>query len=66
MIKKYHGKDGKIDMCKGLYDWIEEERMEGKREGVAVWSFLRGSAGVRKRQTGKDGVTLSNIIQFNK
>lgn len=33
-IKKYHGKDGKIDMCKGLYDWIEEERMEGKSEGM--------------------------------
>jgi hypothetical protein len=33
-IKKYHGRDGKIDMCKGLYDWIEEERMEGKSEGM--------------------------------
>lgn len=26
-------KDGKVNMCKGLRDWIEEERQEGKKEG---------------------------------
>lgn len=26
-------KDGKVNMCKGLRDWIEEERQEGKEEG---------------------------------
>ena len=44
-IKDEYGKEGKIDMCKGLADWIAEEReagietgritgrLEGRREG---------------------------------
>ncbi|MCM1088903.1 MAG: hypothetical protein NC419_12150, partial [Muribaculaceae bacterium] len=27
---------GKVNMCKALEDWIEEERAEGKIEGVIL------------------------------
>lgn len=29
----YKGKDGKIDMCKAMQDWSEEERAAGRAEG---------------------------------
>ena len=32
-VKKYHGKEGKIDMCKGLEGMLEDSRMEGHAEG---------------------------------
>ncbi len=32
-IKDKHKKGGKIDMCQGLREWIEDERNEGKAEG---------------------------------
>lgn len=32
-VKKYHGKEGKIDMCKALTELIEEGRKEGLEEG---------------------------------
>lgn len=31
----YKGKDGKIDMCKAMQDWSEEERAAGRAEGRA-------------------------------
>lgn len=37
--KKYYQKDGKIDMCKGITDWLAEEKelgiAEGKLAGIA-------------------------------
>ena len=32
-IKEKHKKGGKVNMCQGLREWIEDERMEGKAEG---------------------------------
>lgn len=32
-VKKYHGKDGKVDMCKALTELLEDERIEGELEG---------------------------------
>lgn len=32
-IKKNHKKGGKVGMCQGLREWMEDERMEGKKEG---------------------------------
>ena len=32
-IKDYYREDGKIDMCQGLIDWMEDERREGERIG---------------------------------
>lgn len=33
-IKKCYGEGGKVDMCKGLQDWAEEERTIGREEGI--------------------------------
>ena len=33
-IKKYRGKDGKVDMCKGIMGMVEEGRMEGRMAGL--------------------------------
>ncbi len=30
---KKHKKDGRVNMCQGLREWLEDERMEGKTEG---------------------------------
>ena len=35
-IKKYRGKDGKVDMCKGIMGMVEEGREEGRMEGRMV------------------------------
>ena len=39
-MKKYHGKDGKVNMCKGLEDMMAEKLEEGlalgKEEGLAL------------------------------
>ena len=32
-VKKYHGKDGKVNMCEGIRGLVEEGRMEGRLEG---------------------------------
>ena len=32
-IKEKYKKGGKVDMCQGLREWIEDERMEGQKEG---------------------------------
>ena len=32
-IKEKYKKGGKVDMCQGLKDWIEDERMEGFSQG---------------------------------
>lgn len=32
-MKKYKGKDGKINMCQGLLDWMEESRQQGMEAG---------------------------------
>ena len=32
-IKEKYKKGGKVDMCQGLKEWIEDERMEGQKEG---------------------------------
>lgn len=34
-IKDRHKKGGKVDMCQGLREWMEDERNEGKVEGKA-------------------------------
>ena len=31
--KDYYRKDGKVDMCTGIKEWIADERAEGKAEG---------------------------------
>ena len=33
-VKKYRGKDGRINMCKGLADWIADERQQGIEQGI--------------------------------
>ncbi len=33
--KEKYRKGGKIDMCQGLREWLEDERAEGKKEGKA-------------------------------
>ena len=35
-VKKYHGKDGKINMCKAIKEMLEDERQEGREEGRQV------------------------------
>ena len=32
-IERYQGKDGRIDMCKGIRDLMDESRSEGREEG---------------------------------
>ena len=32
-MKKYYGKDGRVNMCRGLKEWLEDERKEGRQEG---------------------------------
>ena len=32
-IKEKHKKGGKVNMCQGLREWMEDERSEGKLEG---------------------------------
>jgi hypothetical protein len=32
--RKYYTKEGKVDMCKGLQDWMLAEKEEGKIEGI--------------------------------
>ncbi len=32
-VKKYHEKDGKVNMCKAIKEMLEDERREGKTEG---------------------------------
>lgn len=32
-IKEKHKKGGKVNMCQGLREWMEDERNEGKIEG---------------------------------
>lgn len=34
-IKDKYKKGGKVDMCQGLREWMEDERNEGKVEGKA-------------------------------
>lgn len=33
-VKKYHGKDGKVNMCKAIKEMLEDEREEGRQEGI--------------------------------
>lgn len=33
-MKKYHGKDGKVDMCKAMEDWAAEEQKKGLEKGI--------------------------------
>lgn len=35
-IKEKHKKGGKVDMCQGLREWMEDERNEGRNEGIAI------------------------------
>lgn len=35
-IKKYHDKEGKIDMCQALTEMLQDEREEGRAEGRAA------------------------------
>ena len=35
-LKEKHKKDGKVNMCQGLRDWLADERMAGMTEGRAV------------------------------
>lgn len=32
--KDYYRKDGKVDMCTGIKEWIADERAEGRAEGI--------------------------------
>ncbi|MBO5056354.1 MAG: transposase [Lachnospiraceae bacterium] len=43
-IKDKHKKGGKVDMCQGLREWLEDERNEGKVEGK-----IEGKAEERER-----------------
>lgn len=36
IMKQKHEKDGKVNMCQGLREWLEDERAEGKAEGRAL------------------------------
>lgn len=36
-IKKHYQKGGKVDMCKGLNDWMEEERLFGIEQGIEAF-----------------------------
>lgn len=36
-IKKHYQKGGKVDMCKGLNDWMEEERLVGIEQGIEAF-----------------------------
>ena len=38
--KEKYEKDGKFDMCKGLKDWMEEEREGGRAEGKAEGALI--------------------------
>jgi hypothetical protein len=33
-LKKYRDDEGRIDMCKGIQDWLADERNEGRSEGL--------------------------------
>lgn len=33
-MKEYSMEGGKVNMCKGLRDWLEEEVSQGKAEGI--------------------------------
>ena len=33
-VKKYHGKDGKVNMCKALTEMLADEREEGVKQGI--------------------------------
>ncbi|MCM1145559.1 MAG: hypothetical protein NC407_12725 [Lachnoclostridium sp.] len=59
-MKKYYRKDGKVNMCKALEDWIEEERAEGLKEGRAKGIEEGRLEGVKKGwEEGKiEGVIL--------
>lgn len=35
-IKKNHKKGGKVDMCQGLREWMEDERNAGIMEGTQI------------------------------
>ena len=39
-IKEKHKKGGKVDMCQGLKEWIEDERNEGKQMGENRFASL--------------------------
>ena len=45
--KEKHKKGGKINMCQGLREWLEDEREEGREEGSnrmgKLISFCRSS-----------------------
>ena len=34
LMKQRYEKEGRVNMCQGLRDWLEEERAEGKAEVV--------------------------------
>lgn len=36
-VKKYHGKDGKIDMCQALKEMLADERKIGIEEGIQAF-----------------------------
>ena len=35
LMKQRYEKEGRVNMCQGLRDWLDEERAEGKAEGKA-------------------------------
>lgn len=47
-IKDKYKKGGKVDMCQGLREWIEDERNEGKEEGKKEGK-IAGKAEERER-----------------
>lgn len=48
-VKKFYGKGGKVNMCKGLLDWMAEERQAGREEG---------------REEGREAARFELIVQM--
>ncbi|MBO5278188.1 MAG: transposase [Lachnospiraceae bacterium] len=50
-VKKYHGKDGKVNMCKAIQEMLEDERQEGRQEGIQALIETCQELGMTKEQT---------------
>lgn len=50
-MKKYHGKDGKVNMCKGLEDMMTEKLEEGLEQGIKAFVEVCQELQVTKEET---------------
>jgi len=55
-IKKKYRKEGKVNMCKGLRDWMEEERLVGVEQGIekGIEAFVKDKI--------EDGVPEDKVV----